>query len=283
MDKLTIIICNYNNGHYFQDACQSLLAQTSGRWEAVVIDDASTDNSVEVIKGLIKDDKRFRFYQNEVNLGYQQSLMKAIALTETEIFGRLDPDDALYPQAVELSLKTHEDYPEVGLVYSDITFCDENLCPSSTHQTTQIDNLDERYYLLNGEITPFTTFKLRIYSATAGLDCTLLRSEDIDIYMKMCEAAPVKRIAQSLYRYRIHDRNASKLENAERAYFWHFAALIKMSERQQRNIEDLFLEHYVKRRGLEIFIQRRRNFIDKIKGNKFLSLLFTVTGRNVDD
>ena len=95
--KFSLLIANFNNGHYFSDCFRSLIAQTEKNWEAIVIDDASTDNSVEIISEMIKGDERFRFFQNEKNLGYQHTLVRAIELSQAEIFGRLDPDDALYP------------------------------------------------------------------------------------------------------------------------------------------------------------------------------------------
>ena len=48
--KFSILIANYNNGKFFQDCYKSILQQTYQNWEVVILDDASTDNSVEVIK-----------------------------------------------------------------------------------------------------------------------------------------------------------------------------------------------------------------------------------------
>ena len=55
--KFSILIANYNNGKFFQDCYKSILQQTYQNWEVVILDDASTDNSVEVIKNIIQ--KRF--------------------------------------------------------------------------------------------------------------------------------------------------------------------------------------------------------------------------------
>ena len=65
--KFSILIANYNNGKFFQDCYKSILQQTYQNWEVVILDDASTDNSVEVIKNIIQNDSRFRWYENEKN------------------------------------------------------------------------------------------------------------------------------------------------------------------------------------------------------------------------
>ena len=65
----SVIIANYNNGCYLQDAIDSLLAQKYDNWEAIIIDDASPDNSKEIYDRY-KDDPRFHIVFNEENKGY---------------------------------------------------------------------------------------------------------------------------------------------------------------------------------------------------------------------
>lgn len=279
MAKISILIANFNNGHLFEDAYRSLVSQTSDQWEAIVIDDASADDSVAVIEKLIRGDKRFLFFKNETNIGCQKTVLRAIELSSTEIFGRLDPDDALYPDAVEISLIEHQKHPEVGLVYSDITFCDKDLNPQAVYAAGQVDHLDEKSLLLNGEIGGFATLKKEFYDKTSGIDSTILRAEDIDIYMKMCEVAPVKRIPKSVYYYRILNTSLSKGQNAERAYFWHLVSIVKLAERRQKNLEDLFNEHFVKRRVLNAFKQRRENLLTAVNQNRLLVILAYLAGK----
>ena len=266
--KISILIANYNNGHFFKDCYDSLISQTEKDWEAIVVDDCSTDNSVEVIKTLISEDARFRFYQNEKNLGYQRTLIKAIELSTAEIFGRVDPDDALTIYALELSLKAHQENPKAGLVYSNFKIADENLRELSIHKGKQILELNEDYMNFRGEISHFATFKREIYNQTSGIDAFNKRAEDKDIYMKMCEVAQVKHIDEVMYLYRIHTGGASTNNNAERALFWHFVALMKMAERRNINIEDLFHQKLVRRYLFEI--ENRK--VDLLKKNRWVKL-----------
>ncbi|KIA82867.1 hypothetical protein OA84_04640 [Kaistella solincola] len=279
--KISVLIANYNNGHFFEEAYHSLVNQTFTQWEAVVIDDASTDNSAKIIQNLIRGDKRFRFYQNKKNKGYQRTVTRAIMLSQAEIFGRLDPDDVLYPKALELSLKEHENHPEVGLVYSDVSICDENLRILYHHESFQIESLNEKYYLLAGEIGAFATFKKEIYHRAGGIDPCIKRAEDIDLYIRMCETAPVKRIPEPLYYYRILKNSLSKGENGERSYFWHFVSLINMAERRNLNIEDLFVEHFIEREEIIPYRIRRNNLIKLVKNSRMLTKIWLKTGREL--
>lgn len=256
---ISILIANYNNGHYFREAFDSLLQQTCEDWEAVVIDDCSTDNSVELIKPLIANDPRFRYYENPKNMGYQKTLLRAIALSRAEIFGRLDPDDTLTPTAVESSLAAHSQNPHAGLVYSDLNQCDSNLRITWVHRSQTVPDLGEKYLNLQGEIAPFCTFKRSIYDRTSGIDDYLRCAEDKDIYMKMCETAPVVYVPEVLYNYRYHAGGMSNNGNEFRAYFWHWTALVKMMDRRPVNLEDIFTRYIADRSELNRLITKREN------------------------
>ncbi|MDR6464082.1 glycosyltransferase [Chryseobacterium sediminis] len=272
MSKFSILIANYNNGHFFEKCCQSLVAQTETDWEAVILDDGSADDSLEVIKKIIGNDSRFKIYQNDQNRGIGYTKRRLIELAQSEICGFLDPDDALAPHALEIVLKTHSEYPEAGLVYSNFVRCDENLTPLSVHKAKQIIALDQAYYNFNAEISHFVTFKKKIYEKTSGIDPFLKIAEDKDWYMKMCEIAPVKYIDEDLYLYRIHDSGISTTKNAEKALFWHWVALIKMAERRNINVEDLFLQSYVPKKKYDQAI----NQLNHVKNSRWAKLGNTI-------
>lgn len=268
MSKFSVLIANYNNGHFFEKCCQSLVAQTETDWEAVILDDGSTDDSLEVIKKIIGNDSRFKINQNDQNRGIGYTKRKLIELAESEICGFLDPDDGLTAHALEVILKTHSEYPEVGMVYSNFVFCDEHLNPKSVHKAKQITELNYSYYNFNGEISHFATFKKKIYEKTSGIDPFLKIAEDKDWYMKMCETAPVKYIDEDLYLYRIHDSGISTTKNAEKALFWHWVALIKMAERRNISVEDLFLQSYVPKNKYEQVL----NQLSHVKNSRWAKL-----------
>lgn len=275
MPKFSFLIANYNNGKFFQDCYNSIVAQTQSDWEAIILDDCSTDNSIEVINILIKNDSRFKIYQNGENRGVGFTKRKLIDYANSEICGFLDPDDAVEPQTLEIILKKHKENPEAGLVYSNFTFCDEFLNPQNTHQAKQISQLEEDYYNFKGEISHFVTFKKSIYLQTSGIDPFLKIAEDKDWYMKMCEIAPVLHVDENLYLYRIHGGGISTNKNSEKALFWHWVAMIKMAERRNINIEKIFIEHYAERKLLDnqIYLNNlHTNFRNKLKNSKWLKL-----------
>lgn len=247
LPSLSILIANYNNARFLGTCLESLARQTCPDWEAVILDDGSTDDSVAVVGRLIAGDNRFKFFQNPRNMNAAYTKRRLVELSSGDVFAFLDPDDALEPHAIELMRRQHEALPETGLVYSNFTYCDERLQPRSVHRARQITSLDSSYYNFQGEIAHFATLKRRFYAQTTGIDPFNRISHDKDLYLKMCEVAPVKHIDEALYRYRLHSGGISTAKNAERAVFWHWVALIKMAERRGISIEQEFLDYYLPR------------------------------------
>jgi glycosyltransferase involved in cell wall biosynthesis len=270
INNFYLIVCNFNNEAFINTFFKSIDCQSYQNFRVIFIDDCSSDNSVKIVQSLIGIDSRFTLILNESNIGYQNCLLKAIDLVgPNDIFSRLDPDDALAPNAIELSLKAHLDYPDVGLVYSNSFFCDENLEPIQVHKSKQILDFNEDYFNFKGQISHFASFKKSFYDLTTGIDVFNKRAEDKDIYMKMCEVAPVKHIDEPLYYYRIHNSGASTMGNSEKALFWHWVALIKMSERRNINIEQLFVDSFASRTQYEDVLIH----LNRITSNKLYRLL----------
>ena len=61
---LSVVMCNYNHGHYIQEALQAILSQSFPPLEVIVIDDGSTDNSVQIIGGIAEKNPTVKFYRN---------------------------------------------------------------------------------------------------------------------------------------------------------------------------------------------------------------------------
>lgn len=263
--KIAIIIANYNNGHFFKDCYLSLINQTIPHWEAIIIDDCSTDHSFSIIEKTIKDDSRFKLYKNQSNVGYQKTVEKAISLTQAAYFGRLDPDDALSHDALEKCLETHKKYPEVGLVYSNQYICNENLEIIDLKKGVQVEG--EIFY--EGEIISFATLKREIYDKTSGIDVSNKRAEDKDIYLKMSEIAPVKYIDYNLYLYRIHEGGVSSThDKIDLSYYWYWVAIIKAAERRGINVEDEFNKRFVR----SYRFNKINNTLQQLKKNRWIKL-----------
>jgi len=253
----SILIANYNNGRFFKDCYDSIIAQTYQNWEAIIVDDSSTDNSVQIIRHLIGDDKRFKLYHNEENKGCGFTKRRCVELASGEICGFLDPDDAITVTALDEMVTKHIEHPSVSLVYSNFVWCDENLNFQKVNKQKKIDNFLTDFFNLNGEISAFATFKNSFYQKTEKINNYLKRAVDQDLYFKLYEVGEVIYLDRDFYHYRVHDGGISTKSNSRKAYFWKWVTILDAAKRRNVNVEDLFIENAWKtsrQRDLELEI-----------------------------
>lgn len=272
MSKLfSIAIANYNNGKYFKDCYESIIAQSYSHFEVVIVDDASTDNSVALIQDIIAQDHRFVLYQNDVNKGCGYTKRRCAELTKGEWFAFLDPDDTIVSHALERMVEKHTQLPECSIVYSRLYLCDTTLNITSVQEgDRQVPSNDPYYFNLDGFITQFASFKKKYYDQTEGIDPYLQRAVDQDIYAKLYEKGTVHYIDEPLYYYRIHEQGISSTHaNVDKAFYWFWVVIIHAAKRRSVNVEDLFV-HYFSRRSAEPASIPRKNIFYFLRKFKFI-------------
>jgi glycosyltransferase involved in cell wall biosynthesis len=119
---VSLILLSYNYEAYVGDAIRSVLAQTYPHWELIVIDDASTDRSLEVIRSF--SDPRIRLLRRKRNVGPSASYNQAYASCRGQYVGSLDADDFLAPRKLELQVGHFETHPDLDVLGTFVTEVD---------------------------------------------------------------------------------------------------------------------------------------------------------------
>lgn len=114
MSKVSIIVPLYNKAPYITKALESVKTQTVTDWECIIVNDGSTDNSVEIVERLMINDDRFRLI-NQKNAGVSAARNKGIAESKGEYVCFLDADDWWAPTFLEKMMRLVADYPEAGI------------------------------------------------------------------------------------------------------------------------------------------------------------------------
>ena len=111
---LSIVVPNYNHGHYLPACLDSILSQSWQPDELMVIDDCSTDNSVEIIEGYQKRYPQIRLHRNERNRGCLWNLNWGMEQATGDFIYFPGADDVLLPGLFEKSMKILAEHPEAG-------------------------------------------------------------------------------------------------------------------------------------------------------------------------
>jgi glycosyltransferase involved in cell wall biosynthesis len=230
----SILIANYNNGHFFNDCYHSIIKQTYLNWEVIIVDDGSTDHSVAVINDLIKDDNRFKLFHNDENKGCGYTKRRCAELATGELCGFLDPDDTLEADAISMMVNAHIESPDAAIITSKHYKIDLNL--NKVGVGNQGSSLPKGFSYLNygkGALTHFASFKRNKYRLTGGINATYKRAVDQDLYYKLEEVGGHKFLDACLYNYRINPNSISENNNQYKARYWHFCAIIDAYKRRK--------------------------------------------------
>lgn len=123
---VSIILTSYNYGQYLKDTINSVLNQTCKDWELLVIDDCSTDNSIDIIMEFVNSDDRIRLIRNYENQGLAASLKTGIMAALGDWVAFLESDDLWKKDYLERKLEIAERYADIGFIYNDVEFFDKN-------------------------------------------------------------------------------------------------------------------------------------------------------------
>ena len=127
--KVSILIPTFNYAHYLEDSIPSALNQTYTDFELIILDNASTDNTKEVVAKYLSD-PRVSYYRNETNIGVVGNFNLCLELANCEYIKFLCADDKFEPTIVEKYVAVMDANPGVSLVT-----CDKQAFGSKSHET----------------------------------------------------------------------------------------------------------------------------------------------------
>lgn len=126
-DVVSIVMPVHNAERFLEEAIRSVMAQTYPHWELLVIDDASTDASVEIASRLAQEDTRIKLYKNPTPTGYPATPRNmAVDYATGRYIAFLDSDDVWLPGKLEHQLPFFAESEKIGVVFSDYEKIDEN-------------------------------------------------------------------------------------------------------------------------------------------------------------
>lgn len=119
MTRLSVAIANYNHGYLLKERLSSILEQLSEEDEIVIVDDASTDDSVAIIEEMAIQDRRLQLLRNPQNRGVVKSANRAMKACRGIYIISMSSDDRILPGFIEKTMAVLFSHPEIPLACSD--------------------------------------------------------------------------------------------------------------------------------------------------------------------
>ena len=212
--KISIIIASYNTSRYIQLTLDSVLAQTYQDWEAVVVDDGSTDDSLAILEqNEAAFGGRLRYFSQK-NQGSSNARNHAVREARGEVLALLDSDDIWLPNRLELTTAAMLANPKLGLVHANVTRIDGdgNRIPDPPRQDPKYasGNIAEFLYtrLANPQAAT-VSFRKSSLEKAGVFDESLRSSIDRDLWFRIAQHYPAQFVDETVALYRRHGTSIS--------------------------------------------------------------------------
>lgn len=185
MLRFSVIVPLYNKADYVRKTLESVIAQTYKDLECIVVDDGSTDNSMEVVRGLKIEDRRLKIL-TQGNSGVAVARNNGVAVSKGEYVCFLDADDWWEPNFLEELDRLIREYPDAGLYATNYVYYK----PGKTHVALHLErgymNYPEAYlHSKQMPVTSITTcMQRRVFDEMGGFPVGIKLGEDFLLWAK---------------------------------------------------------------------------------------------------
>lgn len=261
---VSVALCTYMGSEYLQEQLVSILDQTYRNIEVVIVDDASTDHTGEIIRHLAEKDNRIKFYQNTERLGHNLNFSKACELCSGDLIAIADQDDIWEKEKLSVMVECFNKNPEILLVHCISCRFRQNKVPSkrSVRLVNYYTGNDPRNFFLFNPINGHNMLCQKKWLAKI-LPFPPSIYYDWWIAIQASVAGGISHIHQVLVWHRMHKNNASGAAKLVVPFFKQtlsniqlFSAIKEMKPSHRQMLTDLsikFSELYAKRFSFSLF------------------------------
>lgn len=228
--KVSVCIPNYNGSQYIENAIQSVLNQSYTNFELIIVDNCSTDNSIEVINKF--SDPRIKIYRNPTNIGMVKNWNKCISLASGEYLCLLSHDDVLEKDMLMKESKVLDLNPNVGFVFSLVKFINskgEILNRSTLFFNTQHisimkgETFFKKNVCENMVFMPSVMVRKECYRTLGNFDETTSYTCDWEMWLRISLHYDVAFIPEPLAYYRSHPTSLTNVVINSDGFLWPMA------------------------------------------------------------
>jgi len=200
---VSVIMPAYNAEKFAEKAIQSILNQTLKNFELIIINDASSDKTLSIIKKFQKNDSRIKIITNNKNLQIASSLNIGIKHARSNFIARMDIDDFSYPDRLLQQYNLLKSNEKVAVVGTDMIIVDrQDKEISKREYPTESHELKKLMFRYSPFGHPTVMMRKDIFHNVGGYNETKVPCEDIDLWFKIGKDFEFASIGKALLRYR---------------------------------------------------------------------------------
>lgn len=203
--KVSIVLPVYNGANHIANSINSIINQTYRNWELIIVNDCSTDKTLQICNEFTHNDNRIKLFSNEKNLKLPNSLNIGFEVATGDYYTWTSDDNMYKPNAIETLVHAMEQYPDAVMVYADYTSIDAD------GEILYEVKLQEPQYIVTGNVFGACfLYKAEIAKRVGKYDANLFLAEDYDYWMRIYRFGRIIHITDNLYLYRHHECSLSE-------------------------------------------------------------------------
>jgi glycosyltransferase involved in cell wall biosynthesis len=206
---VTIVTPSYNQARFLEATLRSVLDQDYPNIEYLVVDGASSDGSVEIIRCYAD---RLTWWISEKDSGQPEAINKGLQRARGEFVGWLNSDDIYLPGAVSAAIKVFQSHPEAGLIYGDALAIDTDGKPFNLMRARQYTLTDLMAF--NIICQPAAFMRRSVLDEVGYLNPRYHLLMDNLLWMCMAQKAPIVYAPQTWAAARYHDQAKNRTRGA---------------------------------------------------------------------
>lgn len=222
--SLSVVMPVYNGEKYLKEAIDSVLAQTFTDYELLIIDDGSTDSSIDIIKSI--KDSRIRLLKNEKNQGVAYTRNVGLNEAKGEFLAWMDCDDLIEPNRFEVQIKFLRENLEIGICGTSLQRFGEGK-PHVSRKFSDPSLIKAALVFYNSLLSATTMYRMEmVREANLSYNTKLAVAEDYDFFFEASFHFPIKNLDQVLYYYRASESSIMKVYTERRQQLFEFHKII---------------------------------------------------------
>ncbi len=211
---VSVVMSVYNGAKFLDKAINSILAQTYTDFEFLIVNDGSTDNSLNIINRAKKNDSRIKIIDQE-NEGLVTSLNKAISKASGKYIARMDADDISMPTRLEKQVKFLDSMSKVDILGTGFIFFNSNGSELGRQGVLVNDaDIKRELCLRNPYGHGSVMMRREIFNQLGGYSNDVGPVEDYDLWLRFAKISTMAGLPDFLYKWRINPSGISQTNSS---------------------------------------------------------------------
>lgn len=288
LPAISVLMSVYNGESHVYASVRSILAQSLGDFELLIVNDGSNDGSGAILRELAASDARIRLIERD-NRGLIASLNELIALARAPLLARMDADDISMPHRFRLQAEYLATHPEVGVLGTNAHDLDEagNIIDGTDFFPDTDEGVRQRLKHDPPICHPSVMMRAALIRELGGYRAAFAHAEDYDLWLRCSRRTQITSLPDRLILYRRSHSQVSHKYHTEQTYAaavaWHAHSCVLAGKRDpfdrlqklpdEHALDDAFRENGAREAVMRLFVERMRYSPDLLAGEKFELML----------